>query len=70
MLPFGLRSALKIFKTVANALEWCISKEGADSVYHYLDDYIVLGPPKSSAQWTYTHKRVCEGLKIPLALEK
>ena len=26
MLPFGLRSAPKIFNAIADALEWCISK--------------------------------------------
>ena len=47
MLPFGLRSAPKIFNALADAVEWCVSKEGVPYVYHYLDDFVVLGPPQS-----------------------
>ena len=47
MLPFGLRSAPKIFNAVADGLEWCITKVGVQVRYHYLDDFIVLGPPGS-----------------------
>ena len=36
MLPFGLRSAPKIFTAVADALEWCIRQQGVHQVYHYL----------------------------------
>ena len=46
-LPFGLRSALKIFTGLANAVEWIVKLEGVDSVLHYLDDYLVVGRPKS-----------------------
>ena len=47
MLPFGLRSAPIIFTAIADALEWCIRQAGVDDVFHYLDDYVVLGPPDS-----------------------
>ena len=47
-LPFGLRSAPKIFNAVADALEWCIASEGVEVMYHYLDDFAVLGPPDSA----------------------
>ena len=47
MLPFGLRSTPKIFNAVADALEWCVAKAGVQVLYHYLDDFIVLGPPAS-----------------------
>ena len=47
-LPFGLRSAPKIFNTVADALEWHVRRLGVSLIYHYLDDFIVLGPPGSS----------------------
>ena len=47
MLPFGLRSAPKIFNAVADALEWCLRDRGIRHIYHYLDDFIVIGPPRS-----------------------
>ena len=38
-LPFGLRSARKIFSAVADALEWAMRCSGIQLVIHYLDDY-------------------------------
>ena len=47
MLPFGLRSAPKLFNALADAIEWCIGQEGVEGVFHYLDDFAVVGPPDS-----------------------
>ena len=71
-LPFGLRSAPKIFTALADALEWCVAKEGVEHIYHYLDDFIVVGPPDSEACLCYleTLKTVCRELGVPLASEK
>ena len=44
MLPFVLRSAPKIFNSVADVVEWCGSREGVDYIFHYLDDFAVVGP--------------------------
>ncbi len=44
-LPFGQRSALQIFSAVADAAEWIFQREG---ILHYLDDYLIMGPPGSS----------------------
>ena len=49
-LPFGLRSAPKIFNTLADALQWILQSEGIESI-HYLDDFLIFGPPD---------KEVCE----------
>ena len=72
MLPFGLRSAPKIFNAVADALEWCIAKEGVKNIYHYLDDFATLGSPNSEeCDWNlHTLQLVCKELGIPLAAEK
>jgi hypothetical protein len=47
VLPFGLCSAPKIFNAVADALEWVVRERGVSQIYHYLDDFIILGPPGS-----------------------
>lgn len=72
MLPFGLSSAPKIFNSVADALEWCVSQEGVEYIFHYLDDFAVLGPAGSQAclQGLLTLKRICAVLGIPLAEDK
>ena len=46
-LPFGLRSAPKIFNSIADALKWIVKTRGAKLTYHYLDDFIVIGAPLS-----------------------
>ena len=51
-LPFGLRSAPKLFNAVADALEWVIVNEGGSQVefvIHYLDDFLFGGRPGSEA---------------------
>ena len=72
MLPFGLRSAPKIFNALADALEWCISKEGVEWIFHYLDDFTVLGGPgaEQCAQSLHILQTVCRELGVPLAPEK
>ena len=45
-LPFGLRSAPFIFKSIADLLEWILrNNRGVDFLHHYLDDFHTLGPP-------------------------
>ena len=43
MLPFGLRSAPKIFTAVADALQWCFQQRGVTDVDH---DYVTSVSPK------------------------
>ena len=69
MLPFGLRSAPKIFNAVADALEWCVKQEGVEFLFHCL---AVVGPPNSRACHHALDmlKRICAELGVPLAPEK
>lgn len=71
-LPFGLRSAPKLFNALADALEWCISRQGVTFVHHYLDDFVVAGPPDSDCCQQYLHllQEECRCLGVPLADEK
>ena len=70
-LPFGLRSAPKIFTAIADAVEWIVRHEGASSIMH-LDDFLVVGAPNSSecAATLTTLLRVFDRLGLPVALEK
>ena len=71
-LPFGLRSAPKLFNILADLLSWILDHRQVTPVLHYLDDFLTLGSPDSStcAQNLFTIKTVCAELGIPLALEK
>lgn len=72
MLPFGLRSAPKIFTAVADALEWILRSRGVRHVDHYLDDFVTFGPPNSDecGAAMATICRICAELGIPLATDK
>ena len=71
-LPFGLRSAPKIFNAVADALEWISREHGVDNCWHYLDDFIVagIGQTKECQNSLDTLIRLCEILGVPLAADK
>ena len=46
-LPFGLRSAPKIFNVMADCLQWILENKGSCKVIHYLDDFLFMGEPGS-----------------------
>ena len=71
-LPFGLRSAPKLFNVLADLLSWILEQQQAKPVLHYLDDFLIMGPPQSPicSRNLLVIKDVCSMLGIPLALEK
>ena len=71
-LPFGLRSAPKIFTAVADVVEWIVREEGVDFVVHYVDDFLVMGAPGSDECAAALRKLldVFHRLGLPVALNK
>lgn len=69
MLPFGLRSAPKIFNAVADALCWYLHQSGIPVIQHYLDDFIVVVPPNSD-QCLRSLNHECQVLGVPIADHK
>ena len=43
-LPFGLRSAPKLFNILADLLSWILEQKGVSPLMHYLDDFLTLSP--------------------------
>ena len=72
VLPFGLRSAPLIFTAIADALQWIMCKRGVQHIAHYLDDFIIVGPPGSSqcANSLAELIKTCEYTGTPLEVEK
>ncbi len=72
MLPFGLRSAPKIFNAIADALEWTLRQQGIRYCEHYLDDFILLGSPDTQEcqEALETLDSVCGRLGVPMAAHK
>ena len=71
-LPFGLRSAPKLFNLLADLLEWVLIYQGATFLWHYLDDFLTMGPPDTPECQRNLNLliQVCRMLDIPLAIEK
>ena len=46
-LPFGLRAVPELLNILADLLEWIVITKGVTHILHYLDDFLILGPPTS-----------------------
>ena len=71
-LPFGLRSAPKLFSAVADSLAWALHCVGVDNCVHYLDDFLFWGPPASPEckESLEMARRLFERLGLPITLDK
>ena len=70
-LPFGLRSAPKLFNILTDLVSWITGQHGVSCMLDYLDDFLLMGPPHSSdcQQDLDTFIQLCSYLGIPLASE-
>ena len=57
---------------MADALEWCARGQEVSHIYHYLDDFIIIGPPDSDQcqKDLSTLESICTTLGVPLAAHK
>ena len=71
-LPFGLRSAPKLFGAVADALLWAMHCNGIHNSIHYPDDFLFAGPPDSPQCMSNLEIALvsCSDLGVPVAPEK
>lgn len=71
-LPFGLKSAPKLFSALADALEWILKNWGVSWLMHYIDDFLKMGVAGSDecARNLAIFKRLCSRLNLPLKDEK
>ena len=71
-MPFGLRSAPKIFTAISDTLEWVLVQRGVSSCLHYLDDFLTMGTSSTDECETNLKAilRGCEILGIPIAAHK
>ena len=72
VVPFGLRSAPKIFSAIANALEWILLDQGVSLILHYLDDFLAMGKANTTECQHNLEliTRLCKFLGVPLKVEK
>ena len=71
VLPFGQRSASKIFNAIAAALRWIAIKRGLTYLDHFLDDFITAAATKHECMCNLTLlEDTCRILNLPLSLPK
>ena len=72
VLPFGLRSAPKLFTEVTDAFLWIMGREGIVHAMHYLDDFLVAGAPDSAECRLVLEASLslCDRLGFPVAPHK
>ena len=71
-LPFGLRSAPKIFTALADAIEWIAKNNGIQFIIHYLDDFLLLDAPglQQCTKSVTTLMEILQQLGMPVAWDK
>lgn len=71
-LPFGLRSAPKIFTALADGLLWIMASQGIREAIHYLDDYLLFGDPDTQecAEALRVMLSLCQQLGVPVSMPK
>ena len=71
-LPFGLRSAPKIFNALADGLGWIVKEHGVQYLWHYLDDFFTCGAADSDECKLNLQMLldICNHLGVPIAEEK
>ena len=67
-LPFGLRSAPKVFNLLADRLQWIFQQHGIEFVIHYLDDFLFAGRPGAEECREYLQQALalCEELRVSM----
>ncbi len=71
-LPFGLRSAPKIFSAIADMIAWALYRAGVKWQIHYLDDFLLLEAPDldNGARALTTATETLQWLGVPVANNK
>lgn len=71
-LPFGLRSAPKLYTALADAMAWALFVRGIRFLLHYLDDFLFISPPNSQQALGLRNlaESVFVDLGVPVALQK
>jgi len=66
----GLRSAPKNFYALVGAVDWIARHRGVLEADHYLDDFIIIGPPQSKgcASSLEVLVETCQQLGVPVTV--
>lgn len=72
-LPFGLSLSCSLFEKFAKMLHWAVVNQSSiDTLDHYLDDFIFIGPSDSDncSVLMHTFSKICDTIGVPINDEK
>ena len=71
-LPFGLRSAPKLFTAFADAIGWSLLHWGSPPLIHYLDDFLFFLSPEATESMMALPRivSILDQLGVPIATQK
>ena len=71
-LPFGLRSAPKLFSALTDGFMWALHHNGIQQALHYLDDFLILGQAntRECQDWLSKALSLCDQVGLRVAPEK
>ena len=71
-LPFGLRSAPKIFYALADFMAWVLHCYGVENQLHYLDDFLFMSAPGAQGRVCVLDRvlQIFHTMDIPVAANK
>ena len=71
-LPFGLRSAPKIFYALADFMAWVLHCYGVENQLHYLDDFLFMSAPGAQSRVCVLDRvlQIFHTMGIPVAADK
>ncbi len=70
-MPFGLVIACKVFKKFSSVIYWRVAQLIAESLLHYLDDFLLGGKNKEHCQRNLeVFQNTCQSLGVPISWEK
>ncbi len=70
-MPFRLAIACKVFEKFSSVIHWRVAKLIAESLLHYLDDFLLGGRNKEHCQRNLeVFQNTCQSLRVPISWEK
>ena len=72
-LPFGLRTAPRIFNLFAEALHWILASKLTEAITHYLDDFLAVFTAAEAAeaqQYEMIFAAICQALGLEIKTAK
>ena len=72
-LPFGLRTAPRIFNLFAEGLHWILESSSIAAITHYLDDFLAIfaaADKEAAREYEQSFATICQVLGLQIKLEK